>query len=121
MFVKVRRTFTAGAVLFLLLLFLLPSLYLKKQCQALNDLCDRVLDGDRAAYNELVDRYEAMRQVAELFLDHQVMDDVTRPLALMGVYLQAGDDVSLQGAATEFRLALGCLLAIETADLRLLL
>ena len=121
MFIKVRRAFTAGAVLFLLLLFLLPSLYLKRQCEALTGLSDRVLAGDRAAYNELVDRYEAMRQVAELFLDHQVMDDATTPLALMGVYLQTGDEVSLRAAVTEFRLALGCLLAIEGGDIRLLL
>ena len=121
MFVKVRRVFTAGAVLFLLFLFLVPSLYLRDQCVTLNALCDKVLAGDQAAYDALRKRYEAMRSRAELFLDHRVMDDATAPLELMGVYLSAGDDVSLRAAATEFRQALACMLAIETGDLRLLL
>ena len=122
MFVKVRRIFTVGAVLFLLALFLLPSLYLKKQCEALNELCDRVASTrSKAAYDELRERYDAMRSRAELFLDHKVMDDATVPLELMGVYLDAGDAVSLRAAATEFRQALRCMLSIETGDIRLLL
>ena len=54
-------------------------------------------------------------------MDHKVLDDATMPLELMGVYLHAGDTVSLQAAATEFRQALRCMLAIETGDIRLLL
>ena len=122
MFVKVRRIFTAGAILFLLLLFILPSLYLKRECETLDRLCDQVAAaGDRAAYDELRNRYEAMRRRAELFLDHAVMDAATAPLALMGVYLDAGDPVALRAAATEFRQALDCMLSIETGDIRLLL
>lgn len=122
MFVKVRRIFTVGAVLFLLLLFLLPSLYLKQQCRLLNELCDRVVSTrDKAAYDELRERYEAMRGKAELFLDHKVMDDATVPLELMGVYLDAADAVSLKAAAAEFRQALQCMLSVETGDIRLLL
>ena len=122
MFVKVRQIFTVGAILFLLVLFLLPSLYLKQQCGVLNELCDKVADTrDRAAYDQLRERYEAMRGKAELFLDHKVMDDATVPLELMGVYLDADDAVSLEAAATEFRQALRCMLSIETGDIRLLL
>lgn len=122
MFVKVRQIFTVGAILFLLVLFLLPSLYLKQQCEVLNELCDRAVGTrDRAVYDELRERYEAMRGKAELFLDHKVMDDAAVPLELMGVYLDAGDAVSLEAAATEFRQALRCMLSIETGDIRLLL
>ena len=122
MFVKVRQAFTVGAILFLLMLFLLPSLYLKSECEALNQLCDRVVSSrDGAAYEELKERYEAMRGKAELFLDHKVMDEATVPLELMGVYLDAGDAIPLEAAATEFRQALRCMLSIETGDIRLLL
>lgn len=122
MFVKVRQAFTVGAILFLLMLFLLPSLYLKSECEALNQLCERVVSSrDGAAYAELKGRYEAMRGKAELFLDHKVMDEATVPLELMGVYLDAGDAISLEAAATEFRQALRCMLSIETGDIRLLL
>ena len=129
MFVKVRRVFTLCAILFLLALFILPSLFLRAQCAVLNDLCDRVLSAARAedeaaartVYGSLQRQYQAMRAVAELFLDHQVMDDATVPLTLMGVYLNAGDTVSLAAAGAEFRQALDCMLAIETGDLRLLL
>lgn len=129
MFVKVRRAFTAGAVLFLLLLFLLPVRFLRGWCTELNGLCDQVLQYDgagassdaRTAYDALQSEYEIMRQVAELFLDHRVMDDATVPLRLMGVYLDAGDSASLRAAAAEFRQALDCMLAIERGDLRLLL
>ena len=122
MFVKVRQAFTVGAILFLLMLFLLPSLYLKRECEALNQLCDRVVSSrDGAAYAELKERYEAMRGKAELFLDHKVMDEATVPLELMGVYLDAGDAISLEAAAAEFRQALRCMLSIETGDIRLLL
>ena len=38
MFVKVRRAFTVGAVLFLLFLFIVPSLYLRAQCAVLDRL-----------------------------------------------------------------------------------
>ena len=122
MFVKVRQVFTVGAILFLLMLFLLPSLYLKRECEALNQLCDQVVSSrDGAAYAELKERYEAMRGKAELFLDHKVMDEATVPLELMGVYLDAGDAVALEAAAAEFRQALRCMLSIETGDIRLLL
>ena len=121
MFVKVRRVFTVLSILFLLFLFIVPSLYLKDQCWALNQLCDQVVTGDKAAYGALKKRYEAMRRRAELFLDHKVMDDATRPLELMGVYLDVDDSPSLLAAAAEFRQALDCMLAIETGDLRLLL
>ena len=129
MFVKVRRAFTAGAVLFLLLLFLLPARFLRGWCGELNELCDQVLESDRTgavadartAYDALRQEYEIMRGGAELFLDHRVMDDATVPLRLMGVYLDAGDSASLRAAAAEFRQALDCMLAIETGDLRLLL
>ena len=111
-----------GAILFLLMLFLLPSLYLKSECEALNQLCDQVVSSrDGAAYDELKDRYEAMRGKAELFLDHKVMDEATVPLELMGVYLDAGDAVALEAAAAEFRQALRCMLSIETGNIRLLL
>ena len=122
MFVKVRQAFTVGAILFLLMLFLLPSLYLKRECKALNQLCYRVVSSrDGAAYAELKECYEAMRGKAELFLDHKVMDEATVPLELMGVYLDAGDAVALEAAAAEFRQALRCMLSIETGDIRLLL
>ena len=121
MFVKVRRAFSACAVMFLLFLFVVPSLFLRGRCAELNELCDRVESGDRAAYEALRERYEDMRGKAELFLDHRVMDDATVPLALMEVYLEAKDSISLEAAATEFRQALNCMLAIETGDLRLLL
>ena len=122
MFVKVRQAFTVGAILFLLMLFLLPSVYLKRECEALNQLCDHVVSSrDGAAYAELKERYEAMRGKAELFLDHKVMDQATVPLELMGVYLDAGDAVALKAAAAEFRQALRCMLSIETGDIRLLL
>ena len=129
MFVKVRRTFTVLSILFLALLFLLPARFLRGWCAELNDLCGQVLSyaqaGDTAmaeeTYGALREEYEIMRRVAELFLDHRVMDDATLPLGLMGVYLSAGDAVSLQAAAAEFRQALDCILAIETGDLRLLL
>ena len=122
MFVKVRQAFTVGAILFLLMLFLLPSLYLKRECEALNQLCDRVVSSrDGAAYDQLRERYKAMRGKAELFLDHKVMDQATVPLELMGVYLDAGDAVALKAAAAEFRQALRCMLSIETGDIRLLL
>ena len=49
------------------------------------------------------------------------MDAATAPLALMGVYLDAGDPVALRAAAAEFRQALDCMLSIETGDIRLLL
>ena len=39
MFVKVRRVFTAGAILFLLGLFILPSLFLRGWSAELNGLC----------------------------------------------------------------------------------
>ena len=121
MFVKVRRAFTAASILFLLFLFVVPSLYLRNQCAALNALCGRVLSGDESAYGEMTARFEAVRDRAELFLDHRVMDDAGLPLKQMGVFLAAGDRVSLEAAAAQFRLALDCMLAIETADLRLLL
>ena len=121
MFVKVRRAFTAGAVAFLLFLFLVPSLYLRSQCEILGRLSDQVAAGDTAAYTALQARYEAMRRKAELFLDHKVLDDATVPLKLMGVYLDVDDSPSLLAATAEFRQALDCMLAIETADLRLLL
>ena len=129
MFVKVRRAFTLSSILFLLGLFILPSLFLRQGCAQLDALCDRVLSdvraGDaeaaRGAYDELTARYEAMRKGAELFLDHRVMDDASLPLKQMGVYLKARDPVSLEAAAAQFHLALNCMLAIETADLRLLL
>ncbi len=122
MFVKVRRIFTIGAILFLLLLFILPSLYLKRECERLDRLCDQVVAaGDRAAYDELRSRYEIMRKRAELFLDHAVMDAATVPLQLMGVYLDAGGPIALSAAAAEFRQALACMLSIETGDIRLLL
>ena len=112
-FVKVRRAFTVGAVLLLLFLFIVPSLYLGAQCAALDQLTDRVLSGDQAAYEALTKRYEAMRRRAELFLDHRVMDDATVPLKLMGVYLDVDDSPALLAAATEFRQALACMLALS--------
>ena len=129
MFVKVRRAFTVGAVLFLLGMFTLPSLYLRTQCAALNGLCGEVLSAQgrqdapaaQAAYEALQARFEAMRRLGELFLDHRVLDDAARPLALMGVYLQAGDAVALTAAASEVELALGCLLSIEGGNPGLLL
>ena len=128
MFIKVRRGFTLATVLFLLLLFLLPARFLRGWSEELNELCDQVLfleqtDASAAerAYGTLRTEYEMMRRVAELFLDHRVMDDATVPLELMGVYLSAGDGVSLRAAAAEFRQALACMLSIETGDLRLLL
>lgn len=129
MFIKVRRTFTVLAVLFLLGLFLLPARFLRGWCTELNELCDQVLlydetgaaDMARRDYESLRQEYEIMRAVAELLLDHRVMDDATLPLELMGVYLDAGDQVSLKAAAAEFRQALECMLSIETGDLRLLL
>ena len=121
MFVKVRRVFTVGAAAFLLFLFTVPSLFLKHRCAELDELCDRVLSGDRAAYETLTERYDSLRSRAELFLDHRVMDDATLPLEMMGVYLASGEQVSLRAAATEFRQALDCMLSIETGDLRLLL
>ena len=121
MFVKVRRASIVVAALLLLFLFVAPSLYLRASCAELSGLCDRVLAGDKAAYEALKDRYEAMRRRAELFLDHKVMDDATVPLRLMEVYLEARDQTSLLAAAAEFRQALDCMLAIETGDLRLLL
>ena len=129
MFVKVRRVFTVGSILFLLALFTLPSLYLKTQCAALRELCDQVLlakqadnaEAARAAYDSLSAQYERMRSRAELFLDHKVMDQATLPLQLMGVYLPEQDLPSLTAAATEFLQALDCILAIETEDPRLLL
>ncbi len=129
MFVKVRRVFTVCAILFLLGLFILPSRFLRGWCAELNELCDQVLlyeqagetDTARKNYDSLRREFEIMRGVAELFLDHRVMDDATLPLELMGVYLDAGDRVSLKATATEFRQALACMLAIETGDLRLLL
>ncbi len=129
MFVKVRRAFTVCTILVLLGLFTLPSLYLQDRCAALNDLCDRVLrdvqagagDDARMVYGALREQYEAMRRRAELFLDHRVMDDASLPLEQMGVYLTQGDEVALAAAAAQFRLALDCILSIETGDLRLLL
>ena len=109
------------AVLFLLFLFIVPSLYLRDQCEDLKALCDRAAAGDRPAYEALRERYEATRSKAELFLDHRVMDDATVPLRLMEVYLSAGDQASLRAAAAEFRQALDCMLSIEIGDLRLLL
>ena len=75
MFVKVRRAFTVGAVLFLLGMFTLPSLYLRTQCAALNGLCGEVLlasrAGDEAAaqaqYEALQARFEAMRRLGSCF------------------------------------------------------
>ena len=107
----------------------LLSLFLRDRCRELNELCDQVLEnvegGDalaaRMAYGTLTDRYEAMRDCAELFLDHRVMDDATLPLEQMGVYLHAEDAVSLQAVTAQFRQALECMLAIEAGDLRLLL
>lgn len=129
MFIKVRRIFTGGVILFLLLLFLLPARFLRGWCAELSELCDQVLtyaqNGETAiaeeTYGTLRDEYEIMRKVAELFLDHRVMDDATMPLQLMGVYLDAEDNLSLRAAAAEFRQALDCMLAIEKGDLRLLL
>lgn len=129
MFIKVRQAFTVLAILLLLGLFILPALYLKDRCQALDELCAQVLTfaraGDGAAarktYGELTETYEAMRSRAELFLDHAVVDDATLPLKLMGVYLEANDPLSLEAAATEFQQALACMLAIETGDIRMLL
>lgn len=129
MFIKVRRVFTLGAAVFLLLLFTLPSLYLRDRCEALNGRAAQVLAlnaagdgaGAQAAYEALWAEYDAMRARAELFLDHGVMDDATVPLKLMGVYLSGGDGLSLRAAAAEFCQALECMQAIETGDLRLLL
>ena len=129
MFIKVRRAFTALAVLFLLGLFLLIPRFLRGWCAELNELVDLVLQYDLAGetalaqknYEALQQEYAIMRGGAELFLDHRVMDDATLPLRLMGVYLEAGDQVSLKAAAAEFRQALACMLAIETGDLRFLL
>lgn len=129
MFVKVRRVFTACSILFLTLLFLLPARFLRGWHGELNELSGQVLAYAQAGntvmaaetYGALRDEYEIMRKVAELFLDHKVMDDATVPLRLMGVYLDAGDVVSLRAAAAEFQQALDCMLAIETGDLRLLL
>ena len=129
MFIKVRRVFTVCTILTLALLFTLPARYLNGWSRELNELCDQVLlyaergEAANAAklYGTLQDEYEMMRSVTELFLDHRIMDDATVPLKLMGVYLDAGDGVSLRAAAAEFRQALGCMLDIETGDLRLLL
>ena len=129
MFVKVRRVFTAGAILFLLGLFILPSLFLRGWSAELNGLCDQMLlcertgeeDAARKAYEALQYEYGIMRGVAELFLDHRVMDDATLPLELMGVYLGAKDQTALEAAAAQFRLALECMLNIEKGDIRMLL
>ena len=99
MFVKVRRVFTLLSVLFLLFLFILPSLYLKDRCAELDELCGQVLfaarSGDAVSaqrtYVVLRTRYEQMRRKAELFLNHGVMDDATVPLHEMDVYLKTGD------------------------------
>ncbi|MBQ6866629.1 MAG: hypothetical protein IJO15_07310, partial [Clostridia bacterium] len=72
-------------------------------------------------YVVLRTRYEQMRRKAELFLNHGVMDDATVPLHEMDVYLKTGDTLALEAAAVRFRLALDCMLAIETGDLRLFL
>lgn len=129
MFVKVRRAFTAGSILFLLVLFTLPSLYLKSRCRELSALGEQVLayalaennPAARETYGTMRERYEAMRGKAELFLDHRVMDAATLPLALMEVYLTAGDTVSLEAAFVQFQEALNCILAIEAGDPRLFL
>lgn len=129
MFIKVRRAFTVGVILFLLCLFVFPSLFLQGRCQQLGELCGRVVTGvdggdtaaARAAYETLKVRFEAMRAYGELFLDHKVMDDASRPLTRMGVYLDAGDGVALRAEAADFLLALNCILAIETVDLGLFL
>lgn len=129
MFVKVRRAFTVISIVFLLGLFTIPSLYLKDRCKELDRLCEQVLSAAgskdqaaaREAYGALTEVYEDMRRKAELFLDHQVMDDATTPLKLMGVYLEAEDPVSLKAEAAAFRQALQCMLSIETGDIRLLL
>ena len=129
MFVKVRRWFTLLSVLFLLLLFLLPSLYLNDRCGELDELCGQILYAARSGdavtaqrtYVTMRTRYEQLRRRAELFLDHKVMDDATAPLYEMDVYLKTGDTLALEAAAVRFRLALACMLSIETGDLRLLL
>ena len=129
MFVKVRRWFTLLSVLFLLLLFLLPSLYLNDRCGELDELCGQILYAARSGdavtaqrtFVTMRTRYEQLRRRAELFLDHKVMDDASMPLALMGVYLQAGDHISLRAEAARFQQALACLQAIETGNIRLLL
>ena len=146
---KVRRVFTVLSVLFLLFLFIFPSLYLKDRCAELDELCGQVLfaarSGDAVSaqrtYVVLRTRYEQMRRKAELFLNHgviravgyhiqgaqnekkysKVMDDATVPLHEMDVYLKTGDTLALEAAAVRFRLALDCMLAIETGDLRLFL
>lgn len=129
MFVKVRRVFTVLSVLFLLFLFIFPSLYLKDRCAELDELCGQVLYAARSGdaveaqrtYVALRNRYEQMRRKAELFLNHGVVDEATMPLYEMDVYLKTGDVLALEAAAVRFRLALDCMLAIETGDLRLFL
>lgn len=129
MFIKVRRAFTLLTVLFLLGLFTLPALYLRDRCAELNELCGQVLFAARSGdaveaqrtYVALLTQYEALRRKAELFLNHTVMDDATAPLREMDVYLKTGDAPALEAAAVRFRLALDCMLAVETGDLRLLL
>ena len=82
MFVKVRRAFTVGAVLLLLFLFIVPSLYLGAQCAALDQLTDRVLSGDQAAYEALTKRYEAAAReqgyVEKMLADIEEAKDVVQ-------------------------------------------
>ncbi len=129
MFIKVRRWFTLCAILFLLLLFTVPSFYLRSRCRELNELCDKLLSASQtgeAAEAAVLHRqmraiFEGMKAPMESFLDHAVVDEAALPLTLMGVYLDAGDETSMKAAAAQFRMALSCMQSIEGFDLRLFL
>ena len=129
MFLKVRRVFTVGVVVFLLGLFSLPALYLEGQCAQMEQLTEELLAAaDRedfaaaqGAYGKLRQRMTDMKPRADSFLDHAVVDQAALPVEQMGVYLSAGDKVGLRAAAAELRLALSCIRSIEGFHLRMFL
>lgn len=127
MFISVRRFFTLFAAIFLLVIFFLPSGFLKSRVSALQGLNRELIqavdegNGDETLrlLTEIEILYAKTEPTVEFFLDHTAVDAASLPLSLMRSYFVKGDDTSLRASAVEFSLALEHILSIEAFNVRM--
>ncbi|MBQ7279016.1 MAG: hypothetical protein IJR17_07480 [Clostridia bacterium] len=122
MFIKVRRLFTAGAILALLLLFILPGVYIRQSCRELSSLAMAVAESrNQADFEKLYAGYDEFSQTLDFFVPNVLISPASQAMERMKAYTEQGEATELWRAARDFCLALGDIAAAETLDSHLFL
>lgn len=122
MFIKVRRLFTAGAILALLLLFIVPGVYIRKSCRELQSLAMAVAKTrNQGDFEKLYAGYDEFSQTLDFFVPNVLISPASQAMERMKAYTEQGEATELWRAARDFCLALGDIAAAETLDSHLFL